>query len=89
METSMHRLFCVLVLALPLATPARADRAVTAEEAARLVAATAALGCVGGKMEFDTDDEEFEVDDAKCADGRTYDLKFDKGLRLIRKELED
>jgi hypothetical protein len=29
-------------------------------------------------------DREFEVDDARCADGREYDLKFDANFRLIK-----
>jgi hypothetical protein len=40
-------------------------------------------------MEFDTDDNHFEVDDATCRDGRSYDLKFDASFNLIEKELED
>ena len=64
-----------------------ADRAVTEEERAKLLSAIAAEGCSGGKTEFD--DGKYEVDDAKCSDGRTYDLKFDAGFRLIKKELED
>lgn len=38
-------------------------------------------------MEFD--DGKFEVDDAKCSDGKTYDLDFDASFKLIKKELED
>ena len=71
-----------------LATQARAeDRPVTAEERAQLVAALQAQGCSGGKMELD--DGKFEVDDAKCSDGRTYDLDFDTSFKLLKKKLED
>lgn len=70
------------------ATPVRADdRPVTAEEGAQLVAALQAQGCTGGKMEFD--DGKFEVDNAKCSDGRTYDLNFDASFKLLKKDLED
>ena len=71
-----------------LATQARAeDRPVTAEERAQLVTALQAQGCSGGKMELD--DGKFEVDDAKCNDGRTYDLDFDTSFKLLKKKLED
>jgi hypothetical protein len=66
-----------------LATQARAeDRPVTAEERVQLVAALQAQGCSGGKMELD--DGKFEVDDAKCSDGRTYDLDFDTSFKLLK-----
>jgi hypothetical protein len=68
--------------------PALADRSVTEDERARLVAAVQAEGCSGGKFELDEDDQQFEVDDAVCADGKKYDLKFDKQMRLIRKNLD-
>jgi hypothetical protein len=32
--------------------------------------------------------EQFEVDDAACADGRKYDLKFDMQMKLKRKNLD-
>jgi hypothetical protein len=70
------------------ATPVRADdRPVTAEEGAQLVAALQAEGCTGGKMEFD--DGKFEVDNAKCSDGRTYDIDFDASFKLLKRDLED
>jgi hypothetical protein len=72
---------------LLVAAPARADRPVTDDERAKLLPAIAAEGCSGGKLEFD--DGKYEVNDAICNDGRTYELKFDAGFRLIKKELED
>jgi hypothetical protein len=76
------------VVSILLATQARAeDRPVTAEERVQLVAALQAQGCTGGKMEFD--DGKFEVDNAKCSDGRTYDLDFDASFKLLKKDLED
>ena len=68
--------------------PALADRQVTEDERAKLVAAVQAEGCSGGKFEFDDDDQQFEVDDAVCADGKKYDLKFDTQMRLKRKNLD-
>lgn len=76
-----------LVAFVLMAGDAFAGRAVTDEERTRLVAAVAAQGCSGGKMEFD--DGKFEVDDAVCADGKKYDLDFDTSFRLIKKKLED
>ena len=32
--------------------------------------------------------EAFEADDAVCADGKKYDLKFDMQMRLKRKNLD-
>jgi hypothetical protein len=68
--------------------PALADRQVTEDERAKLVAAVQAEGCSGGKFEFDDDDQQFEVDDAVCADGKKYDLKFDPQMKLKRKNLD-
>jgi hypothetical protein len=68
--------------------PALADRQVTEDERAKLVAAAQAEGCSGGKFEFDDDDQQFEVDDAVCADGKKYDLKFDPQMKLKRKNLD-
>jgi Peptidase propeptide and YPEB domain len=75
----------ILVLSV---LPALADRPVTEDERAKLVAAVQAEGCSGGKFEMDEDDEQFEVDDAVCADGKKYDLKFDMQMKLKRKNLD-
>jgi hypothetical protein len=69
--------------------PAKADRPVTEAERARLVPAVAAQGCTAGKMEWDEDDREFEVDDARCTDGRKYDLKFHADYTFKSKTLDD
>ena len=65
------------------------DRPVTGDEKTKLMAAVAAEGCEGGTLEFDDDDDRYEVDDARCSDGRRYDLKFDTSFKLIKKDLED
>jgi hypothetical protein len=71
------RQFLISAALLAIVTmPAKADRPVTDAEHARLTDALAAQGCTGGKMEWDDDDREFEVEDAMC-NGRKYELKFD------------
>ena len=78
----------VLALAIGLASGAAlGGRPVTDQERVQLVAALQAQGCSGGKMKFD--DGKFEVDDARCADGKTYDLDFDKSFKLVKKNQDD
>lgn len=83
----MRRLLPVLAFAALASTAARADRPVTDAERAKLVAALQAEGCTGAEMEFD--DGMFEVDDARCADGKKYDFEFDASFNLTKKELDD
>ncbi len=83
----MRRLLTAFAVTAITATAAFADRPVTEEERAQLVAALSAHGCSGGEMEFD--DGKFEVDDARCADGREWDFEFDRAFKLIKKELDD
>jgi Peptidase propeptide and YPEB domain len=77
--------------ALLLATvPAlAAERPVTDAEREKLVAAMKAQGCSGGKMEYDEDDRQFDVDEAVCADGQKYDLEFNTNFQLIKKTKSD
>jgi len=70
------------------ATVVAKDRPVTDDERAKLVAAATAQGCSGGEMEFD-DDGYYEVEDARCSDGRKYELRFDTAFNLISKKLDD
>lgn len=84
----MRLITSTAILLVLSALPAFADRAVTEDERARLVAAVQAEGCTGGKLEMDEDDQQFEVDDAVCADGKKYDLKFDLQMKLKRKNLD-
>lgn len=63
------------------------DRALNADESTKLAAAVTAEGCSGGVMQFDYG--RYEVDDAQCADGRRYDLDFDRAFKLISKEVDD
>jgi Fe-S cluster assembly iron-binding protein IscA len=83
----MRWIASMAILALS-ALAALADRQVTEDERAKLSAAVQAEGCSGGKLEMDEDDQQFEVDDAVCADGKKYDLKFDTQMRLKRKNLD-
>lgn len=85
----MRMLLASLFLLAIVTVPAKADRAVTDTERARLVSAVAAQGCAGGKMEWDDDDREFEVDSASCSDGRAYDLKFNADYTFKSKKLDD
>jgi hypothetical protein len=80
-------LISVALLAI-VAIPAKADRPVTDAEHARLADALTAQGCTGGKMEWDDDDREFEVEDAIC-DGRKYELKFDAEFLFKSKKTDD
>ena len=52
--------------------------------AAYIAAAVKAWGCTGGEMEKETESSGlYEVDDAKCSDGKKYDLKLDKDFKII------
>lgn len=83
----MRRVLFALTAMSLLTSPAWADRPVTDEERARLTALLKAEGCTGGEMEFD--DGKFEVDDARCADGRKWDFEFDSAFKLIKKDQDD
>ncbi len=83
----MYRSLATLLVLASYAAPAFADRPLSADERARLVAAMTEIGCSGGEMEFD--DGRYEVDDARCNDGLKYDLKFDAAFKLIKKERDD
>jgi Peptidase propeptide and YPEB domain len=85
----MRTLSASIVLLAAAMMPAMADRPVTEAERAKLEAAVAAQGCSGGKMEWDDDDREFEVDDVRCNDGKKYELKFNADYTLKSKELDD
>lgn len=83
-RTMMLAVFCLLV------APdwARADdRPLNDDERVKLDAAMQAAGCSGGSAE--ADDDSYDVDDARCADGRKYDLTFDKSFNLIGKDADD
>ena len=83
----MHRMSIAAASMIALASVALAGRPVAEEEKAKLVAAVTTQQCSGGKMEFD--DGKFEVDNARCNDGKSYDLDFDASFKLISKKLEN
>jgi hypothetical protein len=83
------RSVCFLAVLVSSSLPALADRPVSDAERVKLVAAISGQGCNGGKLEWDADDRQFEVDDAVCNDGRKYDLKFDAEYRLVEKKQDD
>lgn len=80
----MQKLLLVSGALLLDMAPARADRPLTEEERMKLETIATAQGCTGGKMEFD--DGGYEVNGARCSDGKIYDLKFDAGFNLIKKK---
>jgi hypothetical protein len=84
-----HLIFAAAAMLLATATPTLAkDRPVTEGERSALTAAVTTAGCAGGEMEFEIDENHYEVDDAICADGRKYELDFNAEYRLFKKELE-
>ena len=84
----MRLIMSMGILAISALPAIAADRPVTEDERGKLVAALLAEQCSGGKMEFDEDDQQFEVDDAVCTDGKKYDLKFDPQMKLKRKNVD-
>jgi len=90
MQKLMTTLSLAAFAATALATAATADdRPATAAEQAEVGAILNAAGFSSWrKIEFDTDDRKFEVDDARHSDGRVYDVDIRDG-RIIKKDLED
>jgi hypothetical protein len=65
------------------------DRRATTSERANIAGILKANGFVSWrKVEFDRDDRKFEVDDARHADGRVYDVDI-RGGRIVKRDLED
>jgi hypothetical protein len=88
-EREVRTLMVSIALLAITSLPAKADRPVTEAERAKLVEAVTAQGCSGGKLEYDAGDREFEVDKARCSDGRNYDLKFNEDYTFKSKKLDD
>ncbi len=82
----MRTFFASVAVLAVAAFPAKADHRVSKAERAKLEAAVAAQGCSGGKMEWDEDDHEFEVEDVRCNDGHIYELKFNSDFTLRSKK---
>jgi len=81
----MIRIFLAVAFVL-VAGSALADRPVTPEERTAIQHILAAEGCVGGSMEFDTDDNKFAIDKTTCSDGAEWDYDLDSSYKLIKKE---
>lgn len=82
----MKRQLLAAVLVMSCAAPAFADRPVTGEEQAKLVALLAAQSCQGGRLYVD--DGIFEIDNATCADGHKYDFKYSPEFKMLDKDFE-
>jgi hypothetical protein len=78
---------CMALLGLVglAATPAQADR-LTRQEKSSLRSAMKDAQCSGGRME--NKNGSFEIDNARCQDGKRYDLSFDQNFKLTNKEQE-
>ena len=78
-------------IAAGLAAPALADRAPTAAERTALEKTLRAAGFTSWEeVELDDDGPYWEVDDARMADGKRYDLKLKPGtLEIVKRDLED
>ena len=91
----MIRLNKMLVAAAALAciavTPTLADRKPTLEERSRIETKLKELGYTSwDEIEFDDERNAWEVDDARMADGRDYDLKLNpQTLDVVSRKLED
>jgi hypothetical protein len=82
-NAQMKPFLMAFAAALVSSTFALADTPVTPAEAEKIKAALEVLGCMGGKIEKETEGSGyFEVDDAKCKDGQ-YDVKLDKDFKMI------
>lgn len=63
---------------------ALADEKPSAAELEKITAAAKAWGCSGGEVEKESESSGlYEIDDAKCSDGKKYDLKLDKDFKII------
>jgi hypothetical protein len=78
-----------LLSLMPFATAAYADRAVTADEQGKIAAALQAQNCEGGAMKYDDEEHYFKVEDARCEEGRIYELKFDETFAMLEKSLDN
>lgn len=91
----MIRLSKMLVLSAALAsiaiTQALSDRKPTLEERSRIETKLKELGYTSwDEIEFDEERNVWEINDARVADGRDYDLKLNpQTLDVISRKLED
>lgn len=82
-------LTAALTMAAALPSVALADRAPNAEERAGIEAALKSAGFTSWK-EIELDDGQWEVDNAKAADGKVYDLKLASGsYEIFSRKIDD
>ena len=87
-STLVSALFGAAALAGAFPSDARADRNPPAQEWAEVVAALTDAGFTSwGEIEFD--DGRWEVDEARAADGKRYELKLDRTYKIVQREPED
>ena len=80
------KLFAALAFAFLLSVPAIADEKLSEREMENLNIALGLLGCEGGTAEKETQGKtSYEVDDAKCKNGR-FDIEFDDKFEVIEME---
>ena len=79
----------LMAFLVAIVVPAKADPAGTYTELAKLLAAIEAQGCSGGEVDWDDDNQQFDVEESVCADGGKYALRFDAGFKFIGKKLDD
>jgi polyisoprenoid-binding protein YceI len=90
MQKFMKLIAASAISAAALATAAAADdRPATPAERSEVGGILEAAGFTSWRrIEFDRDDRKFEVDDARHADGRVYDVDI-RGGRIVKRDLED
>ena len=89
------RNLCLGVLALGLAIPTAAiasedwdDQPITAQERAQVIDALRAVGCTVDPKKIERDDNGYEADDARCANG-VFDIELDRQFRITEMDRED
>jgi hypothetical protein len=84
-RTATALAIAALMSGFALTAPASADDDLSHFEWSELRAAMAAIGCYGTDVERESYGSRlyYEVDDARCRDGREYDLKFSRDFYLI------
>lgn len=79
----MKRIALAVAAAVMASTAAFADDKPSEAEAAKIKETLAAWGCEGGEYEKESEGTGvFEIDDAKCKDGKQYDIKLDSNYAL-------
>lgn len=87
-KTITAALMGAAVLVGVLSSDARADRNPTADDWANVVTALKDAGfTTWGEIEFD--DDRWEIDEARAADGKVYELELDRSYKIVKRELEE